>query len=198
MRRFLQTLAVVIAAIGAINASRASADAELGEMAPALIVEELNGNPFDLSDERGKVTIVNFWATWCEPCRKEIPALEAVFRRYHDQGLEAIGVSADRPHDRASVKEMAKSLAYPAAMLEDAERNGFGSPTELPVTFVIDRNGVVRDRFTPDKGTLTEESLTDAVVPLLQQKASASASTAKEKPPKPARKGFWKRLFREF
>jgi cytochrome c biogenesis protein CcmG, thiol:disulfide interchange protein DsbE len=199
MRRFLQESLIVIAVVGVMNASRASADAELGQAAPALIVEELNGNPFDLSDERGKVTIVNFWATWCEPCRKETPAIEAVFRRYHDQGLDVIGVSADRPHDRSSVKEMAQSMGYPAAMLEDADRNGFGSPTELPVTYVIDREGVVRDSFTPDKGTLTEELLTNTVVPLLQQKPAAIATTAETTPPpKSTRKSFWNRLFREF
>ena len=97
----------------------------MGQTAPALTVEELNGQPFDLAGERGKVTIVNFWATWCEPCRKEIPALEAIYRRYHDQGLEVIGMSADRPHDRASVKEMAQSMGYPAAMLEDARGQRF-------------------------------------------------------------------------
>ena len=199
MRRFLQVSLVVLAAVGGMNSSPATAAAELGQPAPALSVEELNGNSFDLANERGKVTIVNFWATWCEPCRKEIPAIEAVFQRYHGQGLEVIGVSADRAHDRASVKEMAQSMGYPAAMLEDAERNGFGALTELPVTYVIDRDGIVRDGFTPDQGALTEASLTNAVVPLLQQKPAAIATTAETAPPPTSKhKGFWKRLFREF
>jgi cytochrome c biogenesis protein CcmG/thiol:disulfide interchange protein DsbE len=196
-RRFLQASLIVIAAVGVLTASLASANAELGQTAPALVVEELNGNPFDLSNERGKVTIVNFWATWCEPCHKEIPAIEAVLRRYHDQGLEVIGVSADRRHDRSSVKEMAQSMDYPAAMLEDADRNGFGSPTELPVTYVIDRDGIVRYSFTPDKGSLTEGLLTNAVVPLLRQKPAAVAPSAETAPPtRSADQGFWKRLFR--
>lgn len=198
MRRALLAQLAVIVAIGFIGASDARADAEVGQTAPALTVEELNGQPFDLAGERGKVTIVNFWATWCEPCRKEIPALEAIYRRYHDQGLEVIGMSADRPHDRASVKEMAQSMGYPAAMLEDAQDNGFGSPTELPVTFVIDRNGVVRGRFTPDQGALTEESLGNALVPLLQEKATAITSAREGRPSQPARQSFWKQLFGSF
>ena len=177
--------------------SPARADPVVGEPAPALVVEELDGNSFDLSEERGKVTVVNFWATWCEPCRKEIPAIEAVFRRYHDQGLEVIALSADRRHERSNVIEMAKSFGYPAAMLDDTTSNGFGSPTELPVTFIIDRNSVLRERFTPEKSTLTEQSLTEAVVPLLEQKAEASSSSAEPKPPEAAHKSLWKRLFRE-
>jgi cytochrome c biogenesis protein CcmG/thiol:disulfide interchange protein DsbE len=195
MRPALLARLAVIVAIGLLGASDAKADAELGQTAPALTVKELNGQPFDLAEERGKVTLVNFWATWCEPCRKEIPAIEAIYRRYHDQGLEVIGVSADRPHDRASVKEVAQTISYPAAMLEDAGDNGFGSPTELPVTFVIDRSGVVRSRFTPDQGSLTEESLSNTLIPLLQEKPAAIVSTTDERPSKPARGSFWKHLF---
>jgi peroxiredoxin len=173
----------------------ALAEATIGETAPPLVVQDSAGHQFDLSAERGKVTIVNFWATWCPPCRAEIPALEAVFHRYHDQGLEMIGVSADRPHEKSDVTKMAQSFGYPAAMLDDAESNGFGSPTELPITFIVDRNGVLRDQFTPDKGTLTEKSLTAAIVPLLAEPAPSNASSAAATPPKPKRKGFWKRLF---
>ena len=81
----------------------AFASVTVGNAAPALVVPELDGQTFDLSALRGKVVIVNFWATWCPPCRKEMPALDAFYRRYHGNGLEMIGVSADRPHDRSDV-----------------------------------------------------------------------------------------------
>ena len=111
-----------------VRAALAFASATVGNSAPALDVPELDGQTFDLSAQRGKVVIVNFWATWCPPCREEMPALDAFYRRYHGQGLEMIGVSTDRPHDRSDVTKVMQSYSYPAAMLDDAKINDFGTP----------------------------------------------------------------------
>ena len=157
-------------------AALAFASATVGNAAPALDVTELDGQTFDLSAQRGKVVIVNFWATWCPPCREEMPALDAFYRRYHSQGLEMIGVSADRPHDRSDVTKVMQSYSYPAAMLDDAKVNDFGTPDALPMTVVVDGNGVVRAKLTPDQTPVTEKSLSDAVLPLLQQNSAARAS----------------------
>jgi len=150
-------------------AAIAFASATVGNAAPALVVPELDGQAFDLSAQRGKVVIVNFWATWCPPCREEMPALDALYRRSHGNGLEMIGVSMDRPHDRSDVYKVMQSFSYPAAMLYDAKVNDFGSPEVLPVTFVVDRSGVIRAKLTSDQAPVSEKSLTDAVVPLLPQ-----------------------------
>src|SRR5277367_5268408 len=105
---------------------RTAAAATVGQAAPALVVQELgSGQTFDLSTERGKVVIVNFWATWCPPCREEMPALDAFYNRYHGEGIELIGLSADRPHDEDDVRKAMQSLSYPVAMLNDAKENGF-------------------------------------------------------------------------
>jgi len=167
-------IAAVLALIGLGGAARAAA--HVGEPAPALVVAELDGQQFDLAAERGKIVIVNFWATWCPPCRAEMPALDAFYRRYHARGLELIGLSTDRPRDRSDVGKAMKSFSYPAAMLDDAKDNDFGTPSGLPVTFVIDRDGVVRARLTPDETPVTEKSLTDIVLPLLPEKAETHAS----------------------
>ena len=174
--------------------SPAYAAVDVGQPAPDLVVDRLDGQAFDLANQRGEVTIINFWATWCEPCRKETPALQAVYRRYHADGLEMIGLSADRAHERAEVAKAAASFGYPVAMLEDTEDNGFGSPAELPQTYVVDRNEIIRAVFLPDKGALTEQALTDAVLPLLAEKASNPAH--KQLTPRPHHKSFWQRLFR--
>jgi cytochrome c biogenesis protein CcmG/thiol:disulfide interchange protein DsbE len=150
----------------------AFASATIGSAAPALVVPELNGQTFDLSAEHGKVVIVNFWATWCPPCREEMPALDAFYRRYHGQGLEMIGVSTDRPRDRSDVTKVMQSYSYPAALLDDAKINDFGTPDALPMTVVVDGNGVVRAKLTPDQTPVTEKSLSDAVLPLLPQRSS--------------------------
>ena len=173
MCRFLP-LAIVVAVVGLIGGPGAFADSTMGQPAPALIIEELNGATFDLAAERGKVTIINFWATWCPPCRKEMPALDAFYRQYHERGLEMIGLSADRPHDRSEVEKVMQSFSYPAAMLDDAKSDGFGDPSALPVTYVVDPQGVIRAKFTPDENPLTEHSLAAAALPLLPARTRAS------------------------
>jgi len=157
-------------------AAMAFASATVGDAAPALVVPELDGQAFDLSAQRGKVVVVNFWATWCPPCREEMPALDAFYRRYHGNGLEMIGVSMDRPHDRSDVLKVMQSFSYPAAILDDAKVNDFGSPDVLPVTFVVDRSGVIRAKLTPDQTPVSEKSLTDAVLPLMPQNPAAHPS----------------------
>jgi cytochrome c biogenesis protein CcmG/thiol:disulfide interchange protein DsbE len=157
--------------------------ADLGQAAPALVVPQLDGQRFDLAALRGKVVIVNFWATWCPPCRREMPILDAFYRQYHAQGVEMLGVSVDRAHDRNDVRELMRSFSYPAAMLADATVNGFGTPTALPVTFLIDGNGVVRAKLTPDKTPVTEQSLADVVRPLLPSQPSTQSGAGPTPPP---------------
>ncbi len=176
MRRGISYITFVAAllALGGFG-HNARAATEIGQRAPSLVVQELDGQTFDLGAARGKVVVVNFWATWCPPCREEMPALDAFYRRYHGQGLEVIGLSADRTHDRSDVRKAMQSFSYPAAMLEDAKVNDFGTPSELPMTFVIDGNGTVRAKLTPDEKSVTEKSLGDAVLPLLPRKPARTS-----------------------
>src|ERR1700742_3004643 len=91
----IRLIAAVLAVIAALApSSKVLAGDEVGQPAPALVVQELNGQQFDLAAERGKVVMVNFWATWCPPCRKEMPMLNDFYQRYHSEGLELIGDSA--------------------------------------------------------------------------------------------------------
>ena len=164
--RFALAAAILVPELG----PPASASAvDVGAAAPSLVAKELDGGTFDLGALRGKVVVVNFWATWCPPCRQEMPALDAVYRRYHGRGLEIIGlcVAGTRARDRAEAVEVMGSVSYPGALLRDAEANGFGTPGALPVTYVVDRDGIVRARLTPDETPLTEDGLASLVLPLL-------------------------------
>jgi len=166
MLRFALIAAILLPGL-APPASASAAD--IGAAAPPLVAKEFDGSTFDLGALRGKVVVVNFWATWCPPCRQEMPALDAVYRRYHGRGLEIIGltVAGTRARDRTEAVEAMRSVSYPGAMLRDAEVNGFGSPGALPVTYVVDGDGVVRARLTPDETPLTEDGLASLVSPLL-------------------------------
>ena len=139
----------------------------VGAPAPALTGPELDGLAFDLSAWRGKTVIVNFWASWCAPCRHEMPVLNAFYQRYHGRGLEVIGISTDRPRDRDDAVRIIQAFSYPAALMRDLTANGFGAPGAIPVTYVIDSSGVVRTSFSPTENGVTEEQLDQAVLPLL-------------------------------
>lgn len=146
------------------------AAAVIGEPAPALIFPQIDTARFDLAALRGRVVVVNFWATWCSPCREEMPALDAFYVKYHGKALDLIGISADRTRDRDEVIKVAQSVHYPVALLGDGEANGFGKPQVLPITYVIDSSGTVRFVLTPENGAITLETLEQTVLPLLSAK----------------------------
>ena len=127
------------------------------------MVTQLDGQTFDLAKLKGKVVLVNYWATWCAPCRKDMPKLDAFYRRYHDQNLAMIGISVDRPSDLQKVRKVMASLAYPVAVLKDITVDGFGEPEGVPITWIIDTDGKVRDRMID----VRDELLNGLVVPLL-------------------------------
>lgn len=145
---------------------------QVGQPAPALKVSTLDGKAFDLSAEKGKVVIVNFWATWCAPCRTEMPALNAYYQSHKAQGLELLGMSIDDETDRAEVLKVMQQFSFPAALMRQSSQvNGFGSPVAVPFTYVVDAKGVIRGRIPPGKnGVITDKTLAQVVTPLLGKK----------------------------
>ena len=127
-----------LAAAFAVDPGRAAAEMhgapetptalEIGEVAPPLVLTTFDGTSIDLAKLRGKVVLVNFWATWCAPCRKEMPTLDAFYRRHRGQNFELIGISIDFARDAAKMRKVAAPLAYPMAWISDISVNGFGQP----------------------------------------------------------------------
>ena len=159
---------VLAASLAASPAAVQAAPPAVGQPAPALIVPELDGRSFDLASLRGKVVLVNVWATWCSPCRIEMPTLNAFYRRYHASGVELLGLSIDEAPDAARVQQVMSRFSYPGALANAARVNGFGEPVAVPVTYVIDGKGVIRAQLEAQGPSgVSRQVLERAVLPLL-------------------------------
>jgi cytochrome c biogenesis protein CcmG, thiol:disulfide interchange protein DsbE len=152
----------------ALAASVHAAAIEEGKPAPALEAKLLDGTPFSLSAEAGDVLIVNFWATWCEPCREEMPALNAYYQKHRAEGLKVLAISVDESGDEAKVHEIMHGFTFPAALARDANIKGYGRIWRIPLTFVIDRYGVLRKDGWHGDPKIDLPALEKTVTPLLE------------------------------
>jgi len=146
----------------------ACANPVIGQPAPALTGKLLGGKPFDLSALRGKVVIVNFWAHWCAPCREEMPAFDSVYK-HHKKDLMIIGITTDKSRHRDDVIKIMKSFSYPAAMIGDITSNDFGWPDALPVTYIVDSQGVLNSQIPASRTPVKEQDLENMLQPLLDK-----------------------------
>jgi thiol-disulfide isomerase/thioredoxin len=158
---------VVIFAVFAFSSVNALAQEK--KHAPPLTLKSLEGRAVRLTGFRGKVVLLNFWATWCPPCRAEMPDLVKMQRDYAKQGLQVIGVTYP-PETRAEVRRFARSLGvnYPIAIGTKATKSLFSETETLPVTIVIDRDGNIRDTI---EGILLPEEFEQKIKPLLKESA---------------------------
>jgi cytochrome c biogenesis protein CcmG, thiol:disulfide interchange protein DsbE len=161
------TSLALLACLLAVAMARALAAPAIGAPAPAFAARQTDGSDFDTRALRGKVVLLHFWATWCDSCRTEMPALEQVYADLHGRGLELLTISADDPPDRRAAIDLARTFHLPAALLESARPNGYGRPPVLPLTFIVDRAGLLRARLLPTRGPLTAADLRTALEPLL-------------------------------
>ena len=110
----------------------------------------LDGKPFDISQYKGKVVVVDFWATWCGPCRAELPNLKAVYEKYHSRGLEVVGVSLDNSKEDLANFLKANDLPWKILVSTEPNRSGFDNPiadqygiSGIPTVFLMNRDGKV-------------------------------------------------------
>ncbi len=118
---------------------------KVGKIAPDFMVTDLGGKVVRLSDFRGQPVMVNFWATWCPPCRAEAPEIENIYRERQGQGLAILGVSMD--DDATAVPGFVSQfgLTFPIAVDADSRVADLYRVDSIPMTFFIDKNGVIRD-----------------------------------------------------
>jgi len=133
---------------------------------PQLNLKDINGRQIRLSQYRGKVVLINFWATWCPPCRAEIPDLVRLQRDYRGQGLRVIGVTYP-PQKLSEVRQFVREakMNYPVALGTKETKLRFTSSETMPMTFVIGRDGTVQDII---EGILLPEEIEQKIKPLLK------------------------------
>jgi thiol-disulfide isomerase/thioredoxin len=167
IRNFYLSTVLAVAGIlwfaGPLYQARAATTA-----APEWQLNDPDGKAVKLSDFKGKVVILDFWATWCPPCRAEIPGFISLQKQYAAQGLTVVGVSLDT--DGASVvKSFMKRVGmnYPVVIGDEKIASNYGGITAIPTTFVLDRNGNI---VTSHQGYASQVVFESEIRPLLEQK----------------------------
>ncbi|HEV8426556.1 MAG TPA: TlpA disulfide reductase family protein [Pyrinomonadaceae bacterium] len=148
-----------------------------GAIAPQFTLKDINGRTVRLSDYQGKVVLINFWATWCPPCRAEMPDLVRLQREHGKQGLQIIGLTYP-PERKTRVRRFARSLKvnYPIILGTREIKTRFSSEETLPLTVVIDRDGKVSDIIS---GILLREEFEEKIKPLLKKNMEGEMRNAK-------------------
>ncbi len=168
-----QTVRLVLAAalsLLALQAQPVSATPRLKERAPPLQVATAQGEILDLEALRGKVVLVLFWATWCAPCLEEFPVIGDFHAKHRAEGFEVVALSIDKPRKRSQMIALLSKLPFPGALLSEATENGFGTPDAVPVSYLVDAHGVIRDTFI----NVDADLLNETVPPLLREARHAS------------------------
>jgi cytochrome c biogenesis protein CcmG/thiol:disulfide interchange protein DsbE len=136
---------------GPVADGTASASPTTGELARLdLTVKDMNGASVRLADYKGKVIVLNFWATWCGPCQLEIPELVETYAAYKDQGVVVLGISIDDTAETLRTYAPQKKMTYPVLLMQDDVDEAYGPIFGVPVTFFIGRDGKIsRKHFGP-------------------------------------------------
>jgi peroxiredoxin len=128
----------------------------VGREAPDFSLPDLDGNEVALSDHRGEVVLINFWATWCPPCRVEMPDMEAVYREHNEDGLEILGVDQREPKELVEEFVTERGFSWIFLLDEDFDVSQEYAATSIPRSILVDRDGTVAHIW---RGTLTRSQL---------------------------------------
>jgi peroxiredoxin len=141
-----RTLLSVLAFVGVLGlvATVAAQSLSVGARAPEIGLRDFNGQNVRMADLRGKVVIVDFWASWCAPCREELPVLNRLYSRYREQGLVVVGVSVDRTERNA--RGFLRRTPVDFRVVHDSAHAVAGryNPPTMPSSYIVDRRGVIR------------------------------------------------------
>ncbi len=158
------------------------------EEAPGFSTEDAAGNPVDFASFRGKLVVLNFWATWCPPCRLEMPSMERLYREFRDRGLEVVTVNFMELGQQVRAFAEEQKLTYPMLLDKDAEIAGRYGVMRLPVTVLVGREGEVIAKAIGFKDWYKDD-IRELVAALLGDGTVASVATAADGADEPAPAG---------
>ncbi|MFZ0478445.1 MAG: TlpA disulfide reductase family protein [Terriglobales bacterium] len=140
MKKIVTLVIAAVLALAVSSCRRTGNSANSSKQAPDFSLTDVSGHPLRLADYHGKVVILDFWATWCEPCKQEIPHLIELQNKY-PQRLQVIGISMDDDGDPVRAFQQQYKMNYPVAVGSARLADQYGGVLGLPITFVIDSNG---------------------------------------------------------
>jgi cytochrome c biogenesis protein CcmG/thiol:disulfide interchange protein DsbE len=168
-RNVLCRFLLVLGCVATVPVVQAHDNLHVGQAAPPAVLMTLAGRHIATRDLRGHTVVLTFWASWCEPCRRELPLLSRYADAHRQQGLRVLGFCLDDDDNLAKVRRIAKQLSFPVGLLEQSSAHGYGRMWRIPVSFVIDRHGVLRyDGWKANQPAWTAASLNKVVGPLLK------------------------------
>ena len=171
-----QSLLLSLVLAGLVGCSRQSASptqstkqiaaGEVGSSLPEFSVTDLQGHALSSAGLRGKIVLIDFWATWCQPCKKEMPGYQQLLDRYGSQGFVVFGFKFGTMMDSEEPLKFAKRIGvhYPLAVATDDLKQKFGGIEGLPTTMLYDREGILRNKII---GFQYTEVIESALKPLL-------------------------------
>ena len=152
---------------------------EMGSPIPAYTLNLEGGGKMTAQSEQGHVTLLHFWASWCVPCREEMPRLENLYQKYHARGLDIVAIDMDSDEDLPMARAMMKHYHFPWVLKSHAEVDEFGRIWRMPLSVLVDRKGIVRQNAwaADDDRGLPESVLVAGIEPLIGR-SSAPVSQA--------------------
>jgi cytochrome c biogenesis protein CcmG/thiol:disulfide interchange protein DsbE len=164
--RHAAALAALVTALAAVAPAAAASAAKVGRPAPPTTITLFDKTKVRLADLRGKVVVINHWATWCGPCKAEMPMMSAFHARFKNAGFEIYGVTTEDSLPAFMLRKLSGQLSYPLS--RGLSGDSYPTLDGLPTSYVIDRSGIVR---YAKAGAFTSREFSDLLLPLLREPA---------------------------
>ena len=166
-RSFFTSYLAPFTLLATLLCSSAYAGIELGQAAPNIEGSLIDGKPFSLHNNKGKVVLVNFWASWCEPCREEMPAIESYLKKNKAKGFEVLAITVDKPADMEQAKQIMRNYSFLFAEKNQIEYSSYGRIWRIPSSFIIDKQGILRKNGLTGDPKVDTKLLEEIITPLL-------------------------------